>query len=306
MNVRAGSVSGFSLSPRRKSNSYGSGSKSATPSRLIRGGTKRNKPLAVRRERDREFSLPRLSLPSITGVATKAGVFVMCAVFLAALSVGLLTGYRWLTTVNYFALTNISVSGLSRLGKEHVFDVADLEYGANVLSLNIDKIKSALANDPWVDTASVKRVLPGALEINVIERRPIFLVQYEGAPYYADGAGRLIDKVETGQFVSLPQLEVEAGMEKHLGLLSQLREMAAANHTPFSMKDVAWIRLSWGRGLEVRLLSQDVSLCIGAKDWERNLYRLNLVWADLRKRNELNQIAQITAQDDKVWVEKRT
>lgn len=306
MNVRVGSISGLALSPRRKGNSYGGGSKPAKTSRLARGGAKRNKPQAVRREREREFSLPRVNLPSMTGVATKAGAFIMGAVFLAVVSVGLLAGYRWLTTVNYFALTNISVSGLSRLGKEHIFDVADLEYGANVLSLNIDKIKGALAGDPWVDTASVKRVLPGALEINVTERVPVFLVQYEGAPYYADGDGRLIDKVETGMFVSLPQIEVEAGMEKHLGLLSKLREMAAANHTPFNLKDVAWIRLSWGRGLEVRLLNQDVSLCIGAKDWERNLYRLNLVWADLRKRNELNQISQITAQDDKVWVEKRT
>ncbi len=307
MNVKVGSISGLALGSKRKGNSYGYGGKTAKPSkpsRLGRVGAKRNKQVMAKPRR--EMTLPRIGMPSVTGIAAKTGVFVLVTVFLAAVSVGLLAGYRWLTTVNYFALTNITVNGLSRLGKEHVFEKAELVYGANVLSLNIDKIKAELTSDPWVDTASVKRVLPGTLEINVTERVPVFLVQYEGSPYYADASGKLIDKVEPGAFVSLPQIEIEAGMEKHLDLLTKLREMAASSHTPFTMDEVAWIRLSWGRGLEVRLMNQDVSLCMGSKDWERNLYRLNLVWADLKKRNELGRVAQITAQDDKVWVEKRT
>jgi cell division protein FtsQ len=49
-----------------------------------------------------------------------------------------------------------------------------------------------------------------------------------------------------------------------------------------------------------------ILLCVGSENWMRNLYRLNLVWADLKRRGELDKVGIITAQDDKVWVEKRT
>jgi len=46
-------------------------------------------------------------------------------------------------------------------------------------------------------------------------------------------------------------------------------------------------------------------LCLGSREWQRNLSRMNQVWTDLRRRGELSQVALITAEGDKVWVEKR-
>jgi cell division protein FtsQ len=59
--------------------------------------------------------------------------------------------------------------------------------------------------DPWIETASVKRVLPGTVSIQVPNACPPYLVHYEGALYYCDETGRLIDKVEAGAFVSCPR-----------------------------------------------------------------------------------------------------
>ncbi len=299
MSVRFGAAS----SSRRKKNSYGSSRRSTqSKSRLTKGRAKRNRTMAKRK---RELRMPSVAMPNLGGLFSRAAGFALAGVLLASLSVGLLAGYRWLTTVNYFALTDVKVQGGSRLSREHILKTAGLEIGANTLSLNIERIKDAVDRDPWVDTVSVKRILPGGVDIRFRERVPVFLVQYEGAPYYADGNGRLIDKVEPGKFVSLPQIEIEAGMEKHLDVLGRFRGMVLNKRTPFDLSQVAWIRLSWGRGLEVKLMDRDILLCIGPGDWMQNLFRLNLVWADLKKRRELDRVSLITAQDDKVWVEKR-
>ena len=79
----------------------------------------------------------------------------------------------------------------------------------------------------------------------------------------------------------------------------------AEHRVPFELGQIAWLRLSWGRGLEIQLMDSGILLCLGSREWERNLSRMNQVWSDLRRRGELDKIALITAEGDKVWVEKR-
>jgi len=305
MSVRVGGISGgMSLSKRRKNDYSVAVPVKQAPSRGWRQGNNRNRPLAAPR-----FSQPGVSLVSIKSVGgffARIMTMGFAAVVIVAVSVGLLAGYRWLTTVNYFNLSNVEIVGLSRLSEDHVRVLAEITPGDNLLALDMEQIRAALTRDPWVESATVKRILPGSLSIQVVERVPAYLVHYEGGLYYCDESGRLIDKVEAGSFVSLPQIEVEAGMEKRLALLSDLKRTVAENRAPFRYNQIGWIRLSWGRGLEVQLMDTDILLCIGAENWQQNLHRLNLVWADLKRRGDLEKVGVITAQDDKVWVEKRT
>ncbi len=304
MSVRVGSLSGVSISKKRKNAYTAIAPVKTAEARKWRVGNKRNRTVGAPR-----FATPRpsrVSLKSVGGFVARLMTMGFAAVLIAAVSVGLLAGYRWLTTVNYFCLTNVEIQGVGRLPTDHVRALAEITPGDNLLALDMEKIRTALGRDPWIETASVKRVLPGTVSIQVVERVPAYLVHYEGALYYCDESGRIIDKVAAGDFVSLPQIEVEAGMEKRLALLADLKKTVAENRAPFNLGQVGWIRLSWGRGLEVQLMDTGILLCIGSENWQQNLYRLNLVWADLKRRGELDRVGIITAQGDKVWVEKRT
>lgn len=304
MNVRVGTLSGLTgASGKRRRNGYtGYTPRVTVKSRAVKSG-RNNRNRTARGELS--LALPKVSLGGMGRLFTRVFSLAVMAVLVLAVSVALLAGYRWLTTVNYFALQNVSVTGCSRLSEEHIREIAGLAPGVNVLSLSMDRMRADLAREPWVDAVTVKRVLPGAISIDVKEKAPSYLVQYQGTLYYADEGGRIIDKVEPGQFVSLPQIEVEAGMEKHLALLAELRRAMAEHQVPFDFGQIAWLRLSWGKGLEIRLMDPGVLLCLGSKQWDRNLSRMNLVWTDLRRRGELDGVVQITAEGDKVWVEKR-
>jgi cell division protein FtsQ len=305
MNVRVGTLSGLSGGGvKRRKNNYGYGT--ATPrvtvkSRVVKSRSNRNRHF----REGHSLSMPGVSLGGVGRFFTRTVSMVIVASLILAVSVGLLAGYRWLTTINYFALQTVEISGCSRLSEEHIKEMAGLTPGTNVLALSMDRMRSALGREPWVESVSVKRILPGTIAVDVHEKTPSYLVQYQGTLYYADEAGRIIDKVEPGQFVSLPQIEVESGMEKHLSLLADLRQAMAEHRVPFDLTQIAWLRLSWGRGLEIQLMDTGILLCLGSREWQRNLSRMNQVWTDLRRRGELSQVALITAEGDKVWVEKR-
>jgi cell division protein FtsQ len=303
MNVRVGTLSGLSgAGSRRRRNGYGSVTPKVTvKSRIVKTRSNRNR----NARGGSSLVMPGMSLGGVSRIFTRALSLALCGAVVLTVSVGLLAGYRWLTTIKYFSLQNVTIAGCSRLSEEHIREMAGLTPGINVLSLSLDRMRAELGREPWVDSVSVRRVLPGSISVEVKEKTPSYLVQYQGTLYYADEAGRIIDKVEPGQFVSLPQIEVESGMEKHLALLADLRRAMAEHRVPFELGQIAWLRLSWGRGLEIRLMDSGILLCLGSKQWQRNLSRMNLVWTDLRRRGELDSVALITAEGDKVWVEKR-
>ena len=303
MNIRAGTLSGLgAMSGKRKGNSYGGCAPRVTvKSRIVKTRNNRNR----NSRGGSSLVLPSVSFGGMGRVFTRAVSMAFMACIVLVVSVALLAGYRWLTTINYFALQDVRITGCSRLTEEHIREVAGLTADVNVLSLSMDRMRGELAREPWVDSVVAKRVLPGTILLDVKEKTPSYLVQYQGTLYYADEVGRIIDKVEPGQFVSLPQIEVEAGMEKHLPLLADLRRAMTEHRVPFDLGQIAWLRLSWGRGLEIRLMDGNILLCLGSHEWQKNLARMNLVWTDLRRRGELDKVALITAEGDKVWVEKR-
>ncbi|KHK03432.1 cell division protein FtsQ/DivIB [Desulfovibrio sp. TomC] len=289
------------MAARKKRNGYG-GPRITVKSRVVKSHGNKNRNA---RGEGRSLSLPSVSLGGVGKLFTRVVSMAFMGAAVLAVSVVLLAGYRWLTTVNYFALQNAEIVGCTRLATDHIREVAGLGEGVNILSLSMDRMRADLAREPWVESVSVRRVLPGSIRIEVKEKSPSYLVQYQGTLYYADEVGRIIDKVESGQFVSLPQIEVEAGMEKHLPLLADLRRAVSEHQVPFDFGQIAWLRLSWGRGLEIRLMEPGIVLCLGSQNWHRNLSRMNMVWTDLRRRGELDKVGLITAEGDKVWVEKR-
>lgn len=224
--------------------------------------------------------------------------------FLASLSVGLLFGYRWLTSSSFFGLEQISVQGNERLSRGDVLGSADVGLGLNCLGVNVSEVRARLASNPWVGWASVRRELPGKLFIKIREREPQFWVRKDGTLHYADAEGHIIAPVTPERFASLPVLTVEEGAESYFTMLPQLLEMMQDGHLPFSLAQVAWVRLTGTRELELRLDQPAVTLTFELDDWQTKLERVNLVWRDLHRRGEFETAEVISARGGRVWVDR--
>ena len=248
-----------------------------------------------------------ISVPwqGIFGTLSAAAVFCIIAVVLAGVSVGLLYGYRTLTTGAYFSLKNIEIQGISRISSREVLEIAHLENGANTLVLSISDIESALLQHPWVKEASVKRVLPDTLVVSVTEKDPAFWKLENGVLVYADARGRVIAPVLPDKFISLPTLEVEAGAEAALRGLPDLVKSLRDSQVPLDMTSISWVRLSASRGVEIFVEDTRLRISIGLEEWLLNLHRLGRTIADLQARGELSRVSAIKAEGSSVWVEKR-
>lgn len=64
--------------------------------------------------------------------------------------------------------------------------------GGNLISADLEGLRSNLAASPWVGGAVVRRKLPNALLVDVTERFPIALAETDQL-YVMDASGELID-----------------------------------------------------------------------------------------------------------------
>jgi cell division septal protein FtsQ len=116
----------------------------------------------------------------------------------AALVLG--TGAWWLTQSGVFAVSRLG-TGAYRFTDERALKSALAPLlGRNLWALDQGDVKDALAPLPWVRDVYVQRRLPGAVDIELIEWRPILVVAESGAPA---GAPTLV-LVEDGRVLPFP------------------------------------------------------------------------------------------------------
>ena len=235
----------------------------------------------------------------LLAIATLSAMGLLC--------VALLFGYRWLTSVSYFGLQEITVSGNDRLSYGDVLATAGVELGQNCLDVNVSTVENKLSSSPWIASATVRRELPGQLRIAVTEREPSFWVHRGERIYYADETGRIIAPVSQRGFASMPLLEVD-DHTPHTEVAAMLHDVVTMindKSLPFALGQTASIRLTESGDVHIFLDSHDLRITFSRDGWRTQLGRIMQVWRDLRRRGEFEQAIGITAREDRVWVEKR-
>jgi cell division protein FtsQ len=89
--------------------------------------------------------------------------------------------------------TAIQTMGNSQLTRADLLSVFGNDVGHNLFTVPLAKRRAALEQIPWVERATVMRVLPNQLRVSVIERTPIAFVQIHGRVELADVNGVLLD-----------------------------------------------------------------------------------------------------------------
>lgn len=72
---------------------------------------------------------------------------------------------------------NIEITGVHNAAKAHVMEVAGADIGRNVFFVPLEERRRQLQQIPWVESATVMRLLPNRLAVEVKERTPVAFVQ---------------------------------------------------------------------------------------------------------------------------------
>lgn len=133
--------------------------------------------------------------------ALKGALFVGVA---AAGAVGVVRLDGWLRSDDVLPLRSVAVAGVSGERAREVVAYAEVSQGEPLLGVDLDVVKARVEQHPFVDTASVRRVPPDGLEIEVRERRPRALVALDGVLYLVDERGAPQKRAMPGDGLDLP------------------------------------------------------------------------------------------------------
>jgi cell division septal protein FtsQ len=115
----------------------------------------------------------------------------IAAAFVALLAAGWL-GYERVMASERFRVDRVDVRGSRFLSDGEVRELLGSAVGENVLEVDIEALKRRLRASPWVEDAVVRRTLPDALSVEVVERVPLALAELDQL-FLMDAGGVLID-----------------------------------------------------------------------------------------------------------------
>ncbi len=108
-----------------------------------------------------------------------------------------------------FGLTQVSLTGHRYTLDSDVFDAVGLQAAHTMLSFDSRAAQDRIERLPWVERASIERVLPDRLEVRVSERSPYAVWQLGNRNFLIDKSGRVLTAVPRGAMPSLPRVAGE-------------------------------------------------------------------------------------------------
>lgn len=88
---------------------------------------------------------------------------------------------------------NIEISGTANVSRRQVMDVMGADIGRNIFFVPLDLRKQQLEQIPWVESATVMRLLPNRLKIELKERTPVAFVKLGTRIALIDANGVVMD-----------------------------------------------------------------------------------------------------------------
>lgn len=126
--------------------------------------------------------------------AVRLRLFVRVVTITVALTVGMYWVVEVARRTPALSVQTITVSGNNRLSTGEVLALVATIRGQNIFAADLKQGRASLLTSGWVEDATLRRVLPSAIEVTVEEREPVGLGRFGSRLYLIDLAGRIIDE----------------------------------------------------------------------------------------------------------------
>ncbi|NNF80346.1 MAG: FtsQ-type POTRA domain-containing protein [Rhizobiales bacterium] len=116
----------------------------------------------------------------------------------------------------------ITIEGLKNVPKEQVLAAIGVHEGSSLIGFNAPDARTKLAKLDWVVEASVLRLFPNRLHIELKERRPYALWQEHGRFFVIDESGQAMRRLDPAKWSHLPVVAGEGAQQTAATLVNQL------------------------------------------------------------------------------------
>lgn len=189
----------------------------------------------------------------------------------------------------YFTLKEIRVVGASRFSQDELRFLLGVKEEVNLWSLNPDQLSERLKENPLIERAEIRRILPGTLEVSLTERVPVALVPYYRYFLALDSHGVAISMIESLASANLP---VITGAVAPQVILGQVYPESKVNQ---ALKILIGLGPEWSRSIseahvgapdEITIYgSNDLLIRVGpAGDLTKKIESLRTILADAKNK----------------------
>jgi cell division protein FtsQ len=191
-----------------------------------------------------------------------------------------------------FRITTVAINGRKQLTQDEVLAIGGVNGRSSLLFLDADAVRDKLKANPWIGEATVLKLYPGQLQIDIVERSAFALWQQDGRLSVIADDGAVLEPYVSRRFVSLP-LVVGKGAETRakdfLALLARYPQVHSVTKAAIFVGERRW-NLRLKDGLDVRLPENDVGNALASLstlDKQDKLFSRDIVAIDMRLPDRL-------------------
>ncbi|MBB5054789.1 cell division protein FtsQ [Afipia massiliensis] len=191
-----------------------------------------------------------------------------------------------------FRITSVAITGRKQLTQDEILAVGGVNGRSSLLFLDAASARDKLKADPWISDATVQKLYPGRLQIDITERLPFALWQENGRVSVISADGTVLEPYVARRFVSLP-LVVGKGAETRardfLNLLGQYPQVRSQVKAIVFVGERRW-NLRLADGIDVRLPEFEVEKALATlskMDKETGLFSRDITAIDMRLPDRL-------------------
>jgi cell division protein FtsQ len=186
-----------------------------------------------------------------------------------------------------FRITTVAINGRKQLTQDEVLAIGGVNGRSSLLFLDADTVRDKLKSNPWIGDATVLKLYPGRLQIDIVERSAFALWQLDGRLAVIADDGAVLEPYVTRRFATLP-LVVGKGAQTRardfLALLDRYPQVRSVTKAAIFVGERRW-NLRLNDGLDVRLPENDVGNALATLsklDHEDKLFSRDIVAVDMR------------------------
>ena len=179
----------------------------------------------------------------------------------------------WLYNSNYFPIKQVKIEGsLAHSNSDSLQKIAAHYVRGNIFKADLNGAQHAFEQQPWIETATVRRRLPDTVEIHLVEHEP--LARWKDGSL-VDSKGQLF---KASYEEKLPAFEGEPGTEK---VMTEHYQQFGQQLKPLNLaidKLVYSPRSAWSV-----VLDNKITVYLGRENENERLNRFTEVWRSILK-----------------------
>ncbi|HUU39564.1 MAG TPA: FtsQ-type POTRA domain-containing protein [Desulfatiglandales bacterium] len=249
---------------------------------------------SVKRNRKKDLLALKKGLGQLGFGLIKILLFV---VGLGGLSIGLISGYQFLSSSPYLALRNIVVTGVNDDLRKELIEISGITEKDTFLSIDLAKVKKNIEGHPWIKSAFLKKQFPNTLHIQAEDEEATAIILLKKM-HLIDKQGEIFKDVESDDNTDLPVVtglsESDIRNKEYLNKVSSLiNSIKTVNTALLSVKELSEINVGEDGDLSIYFNELPFKVFLGKHNLEGKIGSLTNIIKHLQDTHRLYQVKSI-------------